>query len=110
MNDSDPIVESRALRIRSRETDAAPHTPQRIAAIITERVEALKLNQRLEERTLASERFLATLTMMLHEHVTTSLRDTTGYEWKKAFPSNSKAVRHFQSLHAIAKFLRETAK
>jgi hypothetical protein len=96
----------KALLTKARQTDAAPHTASRTAEILLERREALALLPLLLVEKAETEHSLATLTTMVYEHVETSLRDTIGFPWMSAFPDKSKASRHFQSLHAIARFLK----
>lgn len=100
------IEKSRKLRLKAKATEAMPHTSQRMAEMLTTRRESLDLNLSFEMELQAVQHELAMLTSQIYELVETSLRDTTGFEWMKAFKDKSKAHKHFQALHAIARYMK----
>jgi hypothetical protein len=106
-SDSITIVRrSQELRRQAQATIAAPHTAQRMADIIQQHRQLLLMNRELEVYVETSQHDLGMLVMQLHELVETSMRDTTGFDWMKAFPEKSRAMRHFQALHSIARYLK----
>jgi hypothetical protein len=107
MNEPNSIQRSRALRLRAAATDKLePYEAGKYAAQIEERREALDLILEMDALVSASQHELHMLTMMLHEAVAQFLRDTTGVDWKKGFKEHSHAIRHFQAMHAIARYMK----
>lgn len=109
MSEQSVIQKSRELRKRAQALKDTPFTAHRMAETIDIGREALLLNEQLEARSEALEHELGMLTTMVYDAVETSLRDTIGFDWMKAFPSRSKASRHFQALHAIARYLKRVS-
>ena len=77
-----------------------------MARKITEHRELIDANFALSTDLQAALHELGMITSMLHEAVETFTRDTTGFDWKKAFKDKPSALKHFQSMHGIARYFR----
>lgn len=106
MDESSVVETSRALRKRAKITLESPHTAQRMADIIQQHRQFILSNRELEMYAETLQHDLGMLVMQLAELVETSTRDTTGFDWMKAFPERSKALKHFQALHNIERYLK----
>ena len=77
-----------------------------MADIITQHRRLLDTNLKLEFENETIKHEYNMLVQMVADTVQTSLRDIAGTDWRKAFPEKSKALRHFQALHHIARYLK----
>jgi hypothetical protein len=106
VNTPTSIQRSQELRRRAKETDALPHSAERMARKITEHRELLELSLSLSMELETALHELGMVMSMLHEAVETFTKDTTGFDWKIAFKDKKNALKHFQAMHGIARYFR----